>query len=64
MKTTFSLLFYLKKPKDYTTGAAPIYLRITVDGKRAELAAGKECEPEQWNSKTGHMRGTKEETKF
>jgi integrase len=63
MKTNFSLLFYLKRPKDYTTGVAPIYLRITVNGKRAELATGKECEPEQWNSKTGHIRGTKEDTK-
>lgn len=63
MKTNFNLLFYLKKPKDYTTGAVPIYLRITVNGKRAELASGKECIPEQWNSKSGHMRGTKEEIK-
>ncbi|MBE9597770.1 site-specific integrase [Pedobacter sp. MC2016-24] len=63
MKTNFSLLFYLKRPKDYTTGVTPIYLRITVNGKRAELATGKECEPEQWNSKTGHIRGTKEDTK-
>ncbi|EEI89697.1 site-specific recombinase, phage integrase family [Sphingobacterium spiritivorum ATCC 33300] len=63
MKTNFSLLFYLKRPKDYTTGIVPIYLRITVNGKRAELATGKECEPEQWNSKIGHIRGTKEDTK-
>lgn len=56
MKTNFSLLFYLKRPKDYITGVASIYLRITVNGKRAELATGKECEPEQWNSKTGNIR--------
>lgn len=42
MKTNFSLLFYLKRPKDYTTGVAPIYLRITVNGKRSELATGKD----------------------
>jgi predicted small integral membrane protein len=29
---SFSLLFYLKKPKGFTTGEVPIYLRITVDG--------------------------------
>jgi hypothetical protein len=32
MKTNSSLLFYLKKPKNYLKGAVPIYLRITVDG--------------------------------
>ncbi|MBB5639014.1 hypothetical protein HDE68_004952 [Pedobacter cryoconitis] len=46
MKTSFSLLFYLKKPKNYIKGAVPVYLRITVDGKRAELATSRDCEPE------------------
>jgi hypothetical protein len=45
MKTTFSLLFYLKKPKNYEKGIVPIYLRITVNGKRAETTSGRECDP-------------------
>lgn len=40
MKTNLSLLLYLKRQEDYTTGAAPIYLKITVNGKRAEPATG------------------------
>jgi hypothetical protein len=64
MKTNFSLLFYLKKPKNYVKGAIPIYLRITVGGKRAELCTNRECEPELWNTKVGHMAGTKEEVKI
>ena len=63
MKTTFSLLFYLKRPKNYDDGPMPIYLRITVNGKRAETTAGRECVPSAWNSKTGRFRGTKEEIK-
>ncbi len=50
MKTNFSMLFYLKKQKNYTSGTTPIYLRITVDGQHAELTANWECEPEKWNS--------------
>ncbi len=61
MKTTFSLLFYLKKPKNYENGPIPVYLRITVDGKRAETTSGRECLPANWNSSTGRFRGTKEE---
>jgi hypothetical protein len=57
------VIFYLKKPKNYDKGAVPIYLRITVDGKRAELSTSRECEPELWNTKAGHMTGTKDETK-
>jgi len=63
MKTNFSLLFYMKKQKNYQNGDAPIYLRITVAGKRAEITTGRECEPERWNAKTGRMTGTKDEVK-
>ncbi|MDP9078588.1 MAG: site-specific integrase [Bacteroidota bacterium] len=63
MKTTFSLLFYLKRPKNYENGPMPIYLRITVNGKRAETTSGRECLPANWNSKLGRFRGTKEEIK-
>ncbi|MBE9597840.1 site-specific integrase [Pedobacter sp. MC2016-24] len=63
MKTNFSLLFYLKKPKNYVKGAVPIYLRITVDGKPVEMSASRKCEPELWNAKAGHMCGTKEDAK-
>ena len=63
MKTNFSMLFYLKKQKNYTSGLAPIYLRITVNGQRAELTANRECEPEKWNSHSGRAIGTKENIK-
>jgi site-specific recombinase XerD len=63
MKTNFSMLFYLKKQKNYTSGTAPIYLRITVNGQRAELTANRECEPEKWNSHSGRAIGTKESIK-
>jgi integrase len=63
MKTTFSLLFYLKKPKNYQNGPMPVYLRITVDGRRSETTAGRECEPGQWSSTAGRLKGTKEDVK-
>ncbi|MHB1179162.1 MAG: Arm DNA-binding domain-containing protein [Daejeonella sp.] len=63
MKTTFSLLFYLKKPKNYTGGLMPVYVRITADGQRSETTTGRECEPVQWNSAAGRLKGTKEEVK-
>jgi site-specific recombinase XerD len=63
MKTNFSLLFYMKKPKNYVKGTAPIYLRITVQGKRSETTAGCSCESSRWNSQTGRCNGNKEEVK-
>ncbi|MBL4678235.1 MAG: site-specific integrase [Mucilaginibacter sp.] len=63
MKTIFSVLFYLKRPKNYQTGPIPVYMRITVNGKRSELTTGRECEPSQWVSNAGRMKGTKETVK-
>ena len=63
MKTTFSLLFYLKKPKNYEKGLVPIYLRITVEGKRSETTTGRECDPALWNNESGRIKGTKEEVR-
>jgi site-specific recombinase XerD len=60
MKTNFSLLFYLKKPKNYVLGPVPIYLRITVNGERAETTSNRECDPNLWNSYSGRLKGTTE----
>ncbi|CAM3788245.1 site-specific integrase [Pontibacter korlensis] len=59
MSINFSLLFYLKKPKNYQTGPVPIYLRVTVAGKRAELTTSRSVEPERWISSAGRAIGTK-----
>ncbi|WP_158800219.1 site-specific integrase [Pedobacter sp. L105] len=64
MKINFSLLFYLKKQKNYISGTVPIYMRITVKGKRAEMTTCRECEPARWNAKAGKAIGTKEEVKL
>ena len=52
-KTNFNLLFYLKKQKAYVSGNMPVYMRITVNGKRSEVYAGRDCEPSGWNSHAG-----------
>ena len=56
MLQTFSYIFYPKKPKNYSTGPVPIYLRITIDGKRAEISTGREVEPGYWNTAAGRMK--------
>ncbi|WP_342333147.1 phage integrase SAM-like domain and Arm DNA-binding domain-containing protein [Pedobacter sp. FW305-3-2-15-E-R2A2] len=40
-----------------------IFLRITVDGVRAEMSTSRSCEPERWNAKAGKVIGTKEDVK-
>ena len=52
-RSTFSLLFFAKKSKLLRNGEAPIYLRITVDGKSAELAVKRSIMPDFWDVKKG-----------
>jgi hypothetical protein len=63
LSKSFSLLFYLKKPKHYVQGSQPVYLRITIDAARMELSMQRECEPTRWNAHAGRANGTKEEIK-
>jgi site-specific recombinase XerD len=63
MKSNFNLLFYIRKQKNYHGGVMPIYMRITVNGKRADMSAGRDCDPTKWNSHAGRAIGTKEEVK-
>jgi len=63
MSTNYSLLFYLKKSKNYVTGAKPIYMRITINGSAKEVSTGRACEPSKWNSNANRAKGNKEEVK-
>lgn len=63
LEKSFSLLFYLKKPKNYLKGAMPIYLRITVDGIPKEISTGRQCDSIRWNINVGRCIGTKEDAK-
>lgn len=63
MRNNVSTLFYLKKPKNYSSGEMPVYLRITVEGIRKDFTSGKSCEPAKWDAKANRMIGYKEEIK-
>lgn len=63
MNKTFNALFYVKKRKTLANGTAPIYLRITVDGKVCEITTKRHIEPDKWNSIAQKVNGTTEDVK-
>src|SRR5690606_14999348 len=63
MRTNYSLLFYLKRPKHYVSGPAPLYMRITVDGIPKEFSIGRSVEPARWRAKANRAAGTNEESR-
>lgn len=64
MKTnqTFSILFWIYKSKQ-KNGKAPIYCRVTVNGRKTEISVKRSIEPDKWNSKAGMAKGTSEGTR-
>ena len=61
MQNTFGVIFYLRKYKTTSNGKTPIYARITVNGKRSDIATKRTIEEENWNAKRGMAKGSKEE---
>lgn len=59
---TFSILFWLNKSKTKDS-QAPIWVRITVDGKRKEVSVKRKLGVKLWNSKKGRANGTRPEAR-
>lgn len=62
MSHSISLLFYIKKSKADERGKANIYLRITLDGRRAECSVRRKVKFNEWNSRTQLALGNSVET--
>lgn len=63
MNQTFNLLFFLKRSKKKTDGTVPIYLRITIDGKRKEISAQRTIDPALWDVTAQKAIGNSSEIK-
>lgn len=62
MNTTLKVLFLLRTPKNYSGGVVPVYMRITVDGQRFEVATQREVDPLKWDGKSGRVVRSKNES--
>ena len=56
-KSTFSILFFIKRKKPLKNGDAPIYMRITVDGRFLEASLKRGVNPKTWNEKKQRSTG-------
>ena len=48
-KQNLTVLFWLYRQKAKADGKAPIYARITIDGKYTEISTGKKVNPAFWD---------------
>lgn len=63
MKNTqsFSILIWADRRKEDTNGYLPLYARVTVAGKRAEISLKKRINRAKWDAKTGFLKGNTED---
>ena len=64
MKARITVLFYIKRTKTNKLGQCPIFVRITVDGKRTENSTGMFIDAKNWSSKAGKSIGKSQDSKL
>ena len=57
MRSTFKVLFFLKRDKQKSNGMIPLFCRITVDGQEARFGMKCDMNPKYWDVKTGRATG-------
>ncbi|HDY68218.1 MAG TPA: site-specific integrase [Candidatus Scalindua sp.] len=55
--STFRILFYIKKTKLLKNGQAPIFMRITTNGERAEISTERSIMKKLWDQKKEIAKG-------
>jgi integrase len=60
-ESSLGILFFIRKERGTDEKKAAIYLRITVNGKRAKLSIKREVEIEKWIPDAARAKGTKED---
>lgn len=56
-RSTFSVLFYIKRKKLLKNGDAPVYMRVTVDGRYLEASLKRGVNSKLWNEKKQRSTG-------
>lgn len=58
MKSTFKVLFYLKKGSEKKNGEVMIMARITIDGKLCQFSTKQSIQPDNWSIAAGKAKGS------
>ena len=62
-RNSLSITSIIRVTKQNKDGEAPVYLRITCDGQRAEVSIRVFVAPSKWQSARGRVRGNSEEAR-
>src|SRR5665648_363935 len=57
MRSTFNILFYIKRNEPKKDGRVVIMVRVTINGIRSQFSSKLLVQPEQWDSKNERVKG-------
>ena len=60
-RSTFRVLFFLKRDKQKSNGEIPLFCRITVDGQEVRFGMKRDINPKLWDINAGKATGRSEE---
>jgi len=64
MRHLLSTLFYLRKNKEDRNGLIPVYFRLTVDGRRAEISTNRKTTEDAWDTSACCARVNSEDARI
>lgn len=60
---SLNLLIYLKRCKVNSAGKSPLFIRISINGQRVEVALKRSIDPQNWDSKRQCVSGRNDEVR-
>ena len=60
---SYNLLFFIRKSRSEKNTNSLIYLRITINGSRAQMSISRSIPLNKWSSSKGQAKGTSKESK-
>lgn len=63
MRSTFNVLFYIKKSQPKKNGLCPVMGRITIDGKAVQFSCKFDIDPKFWDAAAGRASGRSEQAR-
>lgn len=63
MRSTFNVLFYVKKSQPKKNGLCPAMGRITIDGKAVQFSCKFDIDPKIWDVDAGRVSGRSEQAR-
>jgi hypothetical protein len=62
-RATFAILFFIRRTSKLKNGESPLFVRITINGKRADISLKRSIDSKLWNTNKNNAKGNNRSAK-